>query len=396
MPTAFTPESWPADAPGLESEFELAPGLVYLNHGAYGATPRCVRAAQDRWRSRIEANPTAFFQGEYSALVREAAGAVAGFLGGRAADWVFVENATAGVNAVLASLTLRPGDEILTTTHAYGAVRNVLAHHAGRAGARLVEAALPLPAIDDDAVVAAVAAALNPRTRLAVFDHVTSSTATVLPAARLAALARAVGVPVLIDGAHAPGMLDLDVPAIGADWYVGNAHKWMFAPRGCGLFWTAPDRQAGTHPAVISHGLGRGYAAEFDWIGTRDVTPWLTIADAVAFCHQLGAGRMRAWNRALAIEAAALLAQAWSTEAAAPPAMTGAMASLRLPLPPVADPASAARLRTALRTRFRIEAAVIPFAGELWLRISAQVYNRPEHYRRLAEAVGRLVCDALA
>lgn len=396
MPIAFTPDPGLAGTLDLDAEFAFAPDLVYLNHGAFGATPRRVRTAQDHWRTRIEANPGAFFQGDYPLLVREAAAAAAGFLGGQADDWVFVENATAGVNAVLGSLALQPGDEILTTTHAYGAVRNAIAHHAGRAGAKLVEAALPLPAIDDDAVIAAVAAALGPRTRLAVIDHVTSSTATVLPAARLGALARAAGVPVLIDGAHAPGMLALDVPAIGADWYVGNAHKWLFAARGCGLLWTAPERQAMTHPAVISHGLGRGYTAEFDWIGTRDVTPWLTVGDAIDFCHRLGPERMRAWNHALVVEAATLLTQAWNTEAAAPPSMTGAMASIRLPLPPIGDGASAVRLQTALRARFRIEAPVIPFAGELWLRVSAQVYNRPEHYRRLAEAVGRLVCGAFA
>lgn len=396
MTIAFAPEPGSSVTTDLDAEFAFAPGLVYLNHGAYGATPRCVRTAQDRWRGRIEANPSAFFQADYPGLVREAAGAVAGFLGGRAEDWVFVENATAGVNAVLGSLALQPGDEILTTTHAYGAVRNAIAHHAGRVGAKLVEAVLPLPAIDDDAVIAAVEAALGPRTRLAVLDHVTSSTATVLPAKRLAALVQAAGVPVLIDGAHAPGMLALDVPAIDADWYVGNAHKWLFAPRGCGLLWTAPGRQATTHPAVISHGLGRGYTAEFDWIGTRDVTPWLAVAEAIAFCRRLGPDRMRAWNHALAVEAATLLAQAWNTEAAAPPSMTGAMASVRLPLPPIADVASAVRLQVALRTRFQIEVPMLWLDSELWLRVSAQVYNRPEHYRRLAEAVGRLVCDAFA
>ena len=247
----------------------------------------------------------------------------------------------------------------------------------------------------DDQVVASVGAALSPRTRLAVFDHVTSETATVLPIAVLAALCRSRGVPLLVDGAHAPGMLDLDIAAVGADWYVGNAHKWLFAPKGCGFLWAAKLRQPGLHPTVVSHGLGQGFAAEFDWVGTRDPSAWLTVRDAIAFLDGLGpkglgAAAVRAHNRNLAAEAATLLSAAWDSEAGAPAEMRGAMATVRLPLSG-STPEDAARLHDRLIDEHAIEVPVLALGGNLWVRISAQVYNEIEDYARLAQAVAKML-----
>jgi isopenicillin-N epimerase len=378
----------------MRSEFLLEDGIVFLNHGSYGATPRVVLAAQDTWRARMERQPVHFMQRVLPGALREAAGVLAGFLGVSGDDLVFVENATAGVNAVLRGAKLGPGDEVLTTDHAYPAIRNVLSFVCRESGAKLVEAPVPFPLSGDDQVVASVEAALSPRTRLAVFDHVTSETATVLPIAALAALCRSRSVPLLVDGAHAPGMLDLDIAAVGADWYVGNAHKWLFAPKGCGFLWAAPARQQGLHPTVVSHGLDQGFTAEFDWVGTRDPSAWLTVRDAIAFLDDLGpnglgAAAVRAHNNDLAAEAATLLTAAWDSDAGAPAARRGAMATVRLPLSG-STPEAAARLHDCLIDEHAIEVPVLALGGSLWVRVSAQVYNEMEDYARLAQAVAKL------
>jgi isopenicillin-N epimerase len=321
---------------------------------------------------------------ELPPALRAAAARLAAFVGARADDLVFVENATAGCNTVLRSLRLAPGDEILVTDHGDTAVRKAAEYAAARAGARVVEAAVPFPLADPAQVVAAVAAWLGPRTRLAVLDHVTSPTAIVFPVRELVAVCRAAGAPVLIDGAHAPGMLSLDVPSLGADWYTGNCHKWLMAPKGSGFLWAAPERQAHTHPLVISHGFGQGFTAAFDWIGTRDPTAWLAVPAAIDFHERLGALALRDRNAALAREQATLLAQTWNTERGAPDALTSSMAAVRLPLREPATAERAQELRKRLFADHRIEVPVTAFAGALWARISAHAYNRPDDYARLS------------
>ena len=276
-----------ATGDNIRSEFLFEDGVAFLNLGNDGATPRDVLAAQDAWRTRMERQPIRFMGRELPAALRRAATDLAGFLGARGDDLVFVENATAGVNAVARSVSLAPGDQVLTTDYAYPAVRKALTFLCRGAGATLVEAAVPFPLEGEDQVVDAVDAALGRNTRLAVFDHVTSQTAVVFPIARLIELCRSRNVPVLVDGAHVPGMLPLDLTALGADWYTGNAHKWLFSPKGCCFLWARSDRQAALHPVVISHGLDEGFTAEFDWVGTRDASAWLAVSDAMAFYHRI-------------------------------------------------------------------------------------------------------------
>jgi len=365
-------------------EWLLDPEVAFLNHGSFGATPRAVLAEQERWRALMERHPTHFMSEELPPALRAAAARLAVFVGARAEDLVFVENATAGCNAVLRSLSFAPDDEILVTDHGYPAVRKAAEYVASRTGARVVEASVPFPIEDAAQVVTAVAARLGPRTRLAIFDHITSPTAIIFPMRELIKLCRTAGVPVLIDGAHAPGMLPLDVPSLGADWYTGNCHKWLMAPRGSAFLWVAPERQADTHPLVISHGFGQGFTAEFDWVGTRDPSAWLSVPAAIDFHERLGGARLRERNAELAREQATLLASAWNAERGAPDALTGSMAAVRLPLNGAATPERALELRRALFDAHRIEAPVTAFAGALWVRISAHAYNRPEDYARLA------------
>jgi len=371
----------------LMSEWLLDPDVAFLNHGSYGATPRTVLAEQERLRAKMERHPTRFMADELPGAFRAAAGRLAAFVGAAADDLVFVENATAGCNTVLNALRFAAGDEILLTDHAYPAVRKAAAHAAARAGARVVEAAVPFPVGDAADIVAAVAQKLGPRTRLAILDHVTSPTAVIFPVRELTALARAAGARVLIDGAHAPGMLTLDVPAIEADWYVGNCHKWLMAPKGSGFLWASPARQTDLHPLVISHGFGQGFAAEFDWVGTRDPSAWLAVPAAIDFHQKLGGPMLRERNAMLARTQATRLANAWNTERGAPDPLTGSMAAVRLPPTGPATPERAQELRVRLFEEHRIESAITVFAGALWVRISAQAYNQPADYARLEHAL---------
>jgi len=364
-------------------EFQLAPDRVHLNHGSYGAVPLVVQAEQDRLRAHIERDATSFFQDELPLALRAMAAKAAERFGGQAADWVFCENATAAINGVLASFPLHPGDEIVTTSHAYGAVLKAMRIWAERKGARLVIAELPAISESEDSIVDLIATALSPRCRLLVVDHITSATATVLPVQHIVEHAHRAGVAVLVDGAHAPGQVELDVAAIGADWYTGNAHKWLFAPKGCGLLWTTPRRQAETLPAVLSHGTGSGYPPAFDWIGTRDVTAWLSLA-AAAQAHDSFAGLI-ARNRALAEQGAAILSDELGAQPAAPRQMRAAMAAVVLK-DSVSSPGLPQEFRRMLARDCKIIAPVYEFGGKLWLRVSAQIYNESDDYRRCAAA----------
>lgn len=369
----------------------LDPGVVFLNHGSFGAAPREVLEAQIAWRERLERQPVRFMDGEYPGLVREAAAELAGFLGADPEGLAFVDNATTGVNAVLRSLDLKPGDELLTTTHAYGAVRKTLEYLCDGSGARLVEARVPFPLSGPGEIVEAVTDALGPRTRVAVLDHVSSPTALVYPIADLVALCRERGVPILVDGAHAPGMLPLALGELGADWYTGNCHKWLCAPKGCAFLAAAPHAREGIHPTVISHGYGSGFLEEFDWTGTRDPSPWLALPAALAFHRRLGPGKVREHNRRLACWAREMLAESWELPLPAPVEMLGAMATLPLPeswREPATEEAARA-VHDHLWDVHRIEVPVLLFERRLWLRVSAQVYNRPEEYRLLAAALAR-------
>ncbi|MFI4947467.1 MAG: aminotransferase class V-fold PLP-dependent enzyme [Alphaproteobacteria bacterium] len=369
-------------------DFRLAEGVDHLNHGGYGATPRVVLDAAQGWRLQMEADPSTFFRRDLVGLLRRVADRVAGFLGGRGEDWALVENATSGLNAIIASLVLAPDDEILCLSQVYGAIGNALSYHAARSGARVVEVAVPVPFTDPGPLLEAISAAIGPRTRLAVFDHITSAGAVVLPIREMAALCHAQGVPVAVDGAHAPGQIALDVAGLGVDWYVGNLHKWAFAAKGTAVIWCAPERHGALHPTAIAHGLGQGFAAEFDYTGTRDNSAWLAVPAALDYIEALGADAIRAHNTALARDAGVMLAEAWGSEAAAAPEFCAAMVSVRLPGGTAVDRDAAHRLAAWLTEKHAVTAAVMALDGALWVRVSAQIYNEIGDYARLA-AIGK-------
>jgi isopenicillin-N epimerase len=374
----------------VRHEWLLDPDFVSVNHGSFGATPRIVQAAQRDWQQRMEAQPGRFFRAVLPQALRHAAGRLAAFLGADGKDIAFVENATAGCNAVLRSLELAAGDEVLVLTHGYGAVRNTVRHVTERVGARMTEAVVPFPRPDADAIVAAIEAALTPRTRLAVIDHITSGSALVLPLEGIVAACHAMNVPVLVDGAHGPGHVALDLRSLGADWYVGNCHKWLCAAKGCGFLWAAPERQAGLHPVTISHGFGNGFLAEFDWTGTRDCSAWLSVDVAIDFHARLGGAALRARNVALAAEAAGLLSRRLNTEVGAGGALAGAMGLVRLPLTEAVTPGLSDRIRERLLAA-GTDAPTHAIDGGLWLRLSAHGYNEIGDYEKLAEIVAAVL-----
>ena len=367
--------------------FCLEDGVAFLNNGSFGATPRAVLAAQQNWRDRMEAQPVRFMHRELPVAIRQAAGIVGGFLNAHGDDLVFVDNATSGVNAVVRSLDFRPGDELLTTSHVYGAVRKTLLYVAERTGAKLVEAPLRYPGTRPDETVAAIEAAITPRTKLLVVDTITSPTALVLPVVEIVAAARRRGVPVLVDAAHSPGQAPLDIAAIDADWVTGNMHKWLFGVRSSAFLWTRKEHQATTHPTVISHGLGAGYIAEFDWVGTRDPSPWLASGAAVEFWRTMGGNALMARNRALAAEAAAMLEKRLGVASAAPQTMRAAMQTIELTRHGPATFENAKRLTARLEDAHDIAAPIIAFGDRLWVRISAQIFNEMPDYERLATAL---------
>jgi isopenicillin-N epimerase len=381
----------------------LDPDVIFLNHGSYGACPRAILEAQGRLRDRLEAEPVRFLSRELEGLLDGAREALGGFLGADPDDLAFVPNATTGVNTVLRWLDLGPGDELLATDHTYNACRNALEAVAAHAGARVVVATLPFPVAAPEEVLEAVLSRVGPRTRLALVDHVTSPTGLVLPVERLVRELASRGVDTLVDGAHAPGMVPLNLEALGAAYYAGNCHKWLCAPKGSGFLHVRRDRQKGVRPLVISHGANspRGdrspFRLEFDWAGTVDPTAYLVVPEAIRYMGSLLPGgwpALMAHNRGTALAARDRLGAALGVAPPAPDSMIGSLAALRVPpgFGPAVRNGERDPLQTALFDRFGIELLVFtwPALASRILRVSAQLYNSAGDYERLAEALGTL------
>ena len=394
----------PAGSSTTQEFWALDPEVAYLNHGSYGATPRPVLARQQALRDELEREPIEFLTRTRQQRIDDARAALAAFVGARTADLAFVNNATTGVNAVLRSLRFEPGDELLVTDHAYNACRNALDFVAERASATVVVAPIPFPIESPGEVVDSLLERVSSRTRLAMVDHITSPTALVLPLEEMASTLTSRGIEVLVDGAHAPGMIPLDLDSlaeVGVTYYSGNCHKWLCSPKGAGFLWVAPQRQSAIRPTVISHGANAQDASrsrfhhEFDWLGTADITPWLcvpTAIDAVGAAHEDGWDAIRQRNHALALEARDLLVDALDmTTAPAPDDMLGSMAALPLRWPDDVTPGRGPsdKLNATLIEDYRIEVPVMrwPSPPRRLLRVSAQLYNTRADYERLAEAL---------
>lgn len=383
--------------------WSLAANIVFLNHGSFGACPNPVLELQAKLRRLMEAKPVQFLWRHYDERVDEARAELAKLVGASPQDIVFVTNATTGVNAVVRSLKLRRGDELLTTAHDYNACRNVLVEITGRARAKLVVAQIPFPLGSADEIVEVILDAVTPRTRLAMIDHVTSNSALVFPLARIIRELEKRGVETLVDGAHAPGMLSLNVTRLRPAYYTGNLHKWVCAPKGAAFLWARADRQAELQPAVISHGNNRprpdhnGFQDRFDWAGTIDPTPWFCVGEAIRWLGRLLPGgwrELRARNHELAVQARRLLCERLEVEPPCPENILGCIAAIRLPERFQGMPRSGKIDPEQLRLydEFGIE---VPFSRignpeRRYFRISAHIYNSMADYERLAEALQKL------
>jgi isopenicillin-N epimerase len=386
--------------------WDLDPGIVFLNHGSFGACPRVVLAVQHEMRARLEAEPVRFLHRENEERFDVARETLAGFVGCDMDDLAFVANATTGVNTVLRSLPFAPGDELLTTDHEYNACRNALEFAASRAGARVVVAPIPFPVTSEAEIVDAVVGRATAKTRLCLLDHVTSPTGIVMPVAAIVTRLRERGIETLIDGAHAPGMLPLALDALGAAYYTGNCHKWLCTPKGSALLFVRRDRQAAIRPLAISHGANSPrtdrsrFRLEFDFTGTDDPTPFLCIPEALRFLGSLlggGIPALQAHNRDLALQARGLLVAALGGEPPVPEEMIGSLASVLLPPSDAAGvgPLGLDPLQLRLFDRHHIEVPVMRWQSPRLrlLRVSPQIYNSLAQYEWLARAVAAELAD---
>lgn len=370
----------------------------FLNHGSYGAVPRVVQQEQARLRAEMEAHPDAFMariepMGTERAP-RAVASAVAKLVGTRGERLALVENATTGVQAVLNSLPLGQGDAILVTDHQYNAVRLAVEARCRETGATPVVVRLPLP-LSDDSIVERVLDAAGPQVKLAVLDHISSTTALRFPLERIAPELRRRGIPVFIDGAHAVGQIPLDLDALPVDWYVSNLHKWAYAPRGSAFLYAAPGAASLTRPVLVSHYIGMGFPHSFDYIGTRDYTGWLAAPRALAFLEELGIARLHAHQKRLVdVGSAALLGI--GAQAAAPPSPGLAMRAFVLPQTRPATDADAAAVIRNLWEAARIQVRCARLSGALLLRFSAQAYVEADELVALATTLDRLGWPARA
>lgn len=374
----------------------LDPTVVFLNHGSFGACPVPVLEAQQCWRERMERQPLQFLDKDIEGLVDSALSELAVFVNCNWEDLAFVANATTGVNTILRSLKFEPGNELLTTNLEYNACRNALNYVAEREGIRVVVAEVPFPIQSPQQVIEAVLQQVTDQTRLVLLDHVTSQTGMVLPIAELIQQLNQRGIETLIDGAHALGMLPLNLRELGATYYTGNCHKWLCAPKGSAFLYVQRDRQSAIRPLTISHGANSPrrdrsrFRLEFDWMGTQDFTPHLSVPAAIQFLGSLLLGGWAAvmqQNRELAIAARTLLCKTLNVAPPCPETMLGALAVIPLP------DGDALSLQSALMKQYGIEVPIVPWGHKMGrqVRISAQLYNTPEQYEYLAAALKNLL-----
>lgn len=374
----------------------LDPTVCFLNHGSFGACPIPVLERQRSLQTQLEQEPLQFLAAALEPLLDQARQELASFLGAPSDELAFVPNATTGVNTVLRSLQFQPGDHLLTTNHEYNASRNALDFVAERSGATVTVAPIPFPIESPQQVIDAVLAHLSPQTRLVLIDHITSQTALVLPLQPLVRELSARGVEVLVDGAHAPGMIPLNLTELGATYYAGNCHKWLCAPKGSGFLYVKRDRQSDIRPLVISHGANSPrtdrsrFHLEFDWVGTTDPTPYLCIPETLQFLQSLMPGGWLALsqhNRQKALAARQLLCDGLEIAPPCPESMIGGMATIPLPN------GDAEPFQKELFQRFRVEVPVISWhtSPNRLLRISAQVYNRMDDYEYLLDAIQQVL-----
>jgi isopenicillin-N epimerase len=370
--------------------------ISFLNHGSYGARPRPVFEEYQRWQRELEAQPVEFLGRRHDALLTAAREPLAQYIGTQRDNLIWVPNTTQGINIIARSLDLKPGDEILGTNHEYGAVDRTWRYICGLRGATYRIQPIPTPMTTPEVMIEALWAGVTERTRVIVVSHITSPTALIFPVAAIARRAREAGILTVIDGAHAPGQLDLNVEEIGADFYTGNCHKWLCAPPGAGFLYARPEVQALLQPLIVSWGWesrnpsGNDFQDYFGWVGTHDPAAYLSVPAAIAFQREHDWTSVRAASSALAAEARQRIAALTNLEQIAPesPEWLGQMRAMPLPID---SPERMDEIKRRLWAEYQVEIPLSFWNGHYLTRISVTAYNSPRDVDRLLGGLERLL-----
>lgn len=381
----------------LRDEFLLDPNVVFLNHGSFGATPRPVFEVYQEWQRRLEWQPVQFLGTDIGAYLAEARAALGRYLNAAADDLVYIPNATFGINVVGRSLELGPGDEVLTTDHEYGACANVWEFMSRRTGFRYINQPITLPPASDAEIVEQLWARVTPRTKVIFMSHITSPTAVRFPVAAVCARAREAGILTVIDGAHAPGQIPLDLDAIGADFYTGNCHKWLCAPKGSAFLYARPEVQHLIEPLIVGWGWGEGRTFTFgtdfldaiQYPGTNDFAAYLAVPAAIEFQARHDWPAVRARCHALAAQAIGRINDLTGLPPLYPEPAGDYFHQMAIAaLPPIADlPA----FKKRLYDEFRVEIPCIQWGDRQFIRISVQGYNTREDIDALLAALAEML-----
>ena len=383
--------------PVAKEQFLVRPDLTFLNHGSFGACPRPVFETYQEWQRRLEADPVEFLGRRLDDLLREAREPLAAYVGTQADQIVFVQNATLGVNIVARSLmlALEPGDEVLATDHEYGAADRTWRFLCGQYGVNYINQPVPLPLTSDEEMIESFWRGVTPRTRVIFISHITSPTALIFPVEKICQRARAAGIMTVIDGAHAPGHIPLQLDALGVDFYTGNCHKWLCAPKGAGFLYARPERRALLQPLIVSWGWDSRspgvspFQDFFGWTGTDDPASYLSVPAAIAFQQQYDWDAVRMACHELASSARQDIATLVGSTPLCPdsPHWFGQMCAIPLSI------GDAPTLQKRLREEWLIEIPIFPWNGLRLLRISLQGYNGPADIERLLTALGAIFSD---
>ena len=367
-------------------DFLIRDDIIFFNHGSFGACPKPVFACYQDWQLKLERQPIDLLLRQRPQLMAEARSSIAEYLKVSPADIVFVTNVTDGLSRAVRALPLKPGDEILTTDHEYGAVNRLLEFTAAKTGAHIVTHQARLPYVSDDAFADAFLADTTTNTKVIVISHITSPTSLIFPVERICRRARELGILTIIDGAHAPGQLPLDLSAISADIYSGNFHKWLCAPKGSAFLHVRPEHHDLIDPLVISHGCypGSDFVERHDWQGTRDIASYLTVPAAIEYQRANNWESVRLACHQLAASAQTRLCEHFGTQ---PYSVDQFAQMVTIPLPDC----DAADVQRRLYGDYRIEVPVGKFNDQCGIRVSVQAYNSPDDIEHLIGAVNALV-----
>ncbi|XP_077862119.1 uncharacterized protein LOC144343467 [Saccoglossus kowalevskii] len=392
-----TPHYWPVFGKEIRKKHFLLEDFTFLNHGAFGAALKDAVDAKHQWQYYIERQPVRFMDRDVLPHLVCITRKLAQFVGCDKADIVLVSNATTAMNSVIKSIKFKPGDIIYCLNTTYGAVKKLLKFISEETGAVIQEETLEFPLSEESEIINKVKATLSPGTRLAVFDHIPSNTPFIMPIKELVEICHARDVPVLVDGAHSLGSLSLNIVDIGADYYVTNAHKWFCAPKGCAFLYVRKELQQTVRPLVVSHGFGSGFSAEYMWPGLIDFTSFLSLYTVLDFWNSVGPDKIRHYIHSLAKQAAELLLDKWKTKLIAPMHMFGSMVLVQLPSDlhknKICNYDLAETIQNKLFHQFKIEVPIKAIQNELYVRISAHIYNDICEYEVLRDAVTQLTTN---